>query len=356
MKTKENKKPIGSLINDIHLTKDNGALVKDIIKQVIVICRKRKIKNIFCGGDIFTSRSGQPLSCLTDWGEILHEIEKEGLNFEAIPGNHDKTDDDDERSYLDVYQKSMNVHRRGEYKVFSGVVVAFIPYFQDEKWLEEYDRICQEILESEDIDEDCVKILITHSGFDGVMNNDGSKVESIIKPSMFKGWDKVLIGHYHNASELAENVIYTGSAYQNNYGETITDKGCTIIYDDGSIEFVPLKFPKYIKEVVDVNDKDTLQNLIEKYEGEDYHHIRFIFKGSKVDANKVDTAALAKLGIDARFEAVETEEAVASALSESDAIISCDRKSIMKDFVKFCSENKIKGKHLQYGLKLIKSI
>ena len=346
------KKAIGVLVNDIHLNKDNGELVKNIMNQVISLCLERKIKNIFCGGDVFTNRSGQPLSCLTTWSEILREIEKAGLNFEAIPGNHDKTDDDDERSYLDVYQKSMNVHRRGEYKVFSGVVVAFIPYFQDEKWLEEYDRICQEILESED--EDCVKILITHSGFDGVMNNDGSKVESLIKPSMFKGWDKVLIGHYHNASKLAENVIYTGSAYQNNYGETLTDKGCTIIYDDGSVEFVPLKFPKYIKEIIDVNDNETLRNLIDKYDGEDYNHIRFVFRGSKVDASKVDKETLSRLGIDTKFEAEETGANIMAA--EETGTISFDRKSIVKDFVKFCSENGIREKRLQYGLKLIKSI
>lgn len=348
------KKAIGVLVNDIHLNKDNGELVKDIMNQVISLCLERKIKNIFCGGDVFTNRSGQPLSCLTTWSEILREIEKAGLNFEAIPGNHDKTDDDDERSYLDVYQKSMNVHRSGEYKVFSGVVVAFIPYFRDEKWLEEYNRICQEILESEDMDEDCVKILITHSGFDGVMNNDGSKVESLIKPSMFKEWDKILIGHYHNASKLAENVIYTGSAYQNNYGETLTDKGCTIIYDDGSIEFVPLKFPKYIKEIVDVNDNETLRNLIDKYDGEDYDHIRFVFRGSKADASKVDKETLSRLGIDAKFEAEETGAAIMAA--EETGTISFDRKSIVKDFVKFCSENGIREKRLQYGLKLIKSI
>ena len=63
--------------------------------------------------------------------------------------------------------------------------------------------------------------------FDGVANNDGSKVESIIKPSMFSDYKSVLIGHYHNASKIAKNVFYTGSAYQNNYGENITDKGFT---------------------------------------------------------------------------------------------------------------------------------
>lgn len=359
-KVKKLKKALGLFITDIHLNKDNIELIKDLFSQLSMICAQLGIKRIFCAGDIFTNRSGQPLSCLTAFKEILEELNKCNISFLAIPGNHDKTDDDDERSYLDVYTDfNFQLFRSGEIKIFPETVVAFIPYFKDERWLKEYEEICGKIEDcyiDGDIDDSFSKILITHSGFDGVMNNDGSKVESLIKPSMFKGWDRVLIGHYHNASQLAENVIYTGSLYQNNYGETITDKGATIIFNDGSVRHIPLRFPKYIKEVVDVNDKDTLRNLLDKYEGEDYDHIRFVFRGSKADANKIDTAALAKLGIDAKFEAQETEDAVAAALSENDAIISCDKKSIMRDFAKFCSENKIRGKHLQYGLKLIKTI
>lgn len=353
------KIPVAIIITDTHLTKDNGELVKSIYNQVIKIAKERGIEYIFHAGDVFTCRSGQPLSCLTDWKEISDKVCKAGIREHEIPGNHDKTDADDERSYLDMYVSiNKTVHRKGEVVIISeDIIVAFIPYFHDEKWLDEYNNVC-EIVDSmfidKDVNKDCKKILITHSGFDGVMNNDGTSVSSIIKPSMFKDWDKVLIGHYHNASKLADNVIYIGSAYQNNYGETITDKGCHIIYDDASLEFVPLKFPKYIKEVIDVNDKDTLRNLIEKYDGESYDNIRFIFRGNKSDASKVDLSELAKLGIDAKFEAIESEEAML--LSETDTIMVCDKKSIIRDFTKFCSENKIRGKHLQYGLKLIRSL
>ena len=120
---------------------------------------------------------------------------------------------------MDVYSEPcVKLYRSGCRKFIDGCVVAFIPYFKDEKWLEEYKKVEGQIednLIDRDIDSDTPLILITHSGFDGVVNNDGSKVSSIIKPSMFEAWTKVLIGHYHNASKLADNVIYTGSAYQN---------------------------------------------------------------------------------------------------------------------------------------------
>jgi len=356
---KNSKKALGVLVNDIHLDKDNGKLVKDIFNQLVVLCEEYKTKRIFCGGDVFTNRSGQPLQCLTDWKEILQKLTKEKIELHVIPGNHDKTDSDDEKSYLDVYSEPcVNLYRSGSRKLINGCVIAFIPYFKDEKWLEEYQKVEEQIsdnLQEQDIDLDTPLILITHSGFDGVVNNDGSKVSSIIKPSMFKSWTKVLIGHYHNASKLADNVIYTGSAYQNNYGENIIDKGFTVIFDDGSIKFVPSKFPKYIKEIIDANDKETLRNLLEKYEGEKYNHIRFIFRGKKTDCETINIGEIqGKYGIDCKFESNEATEAIE--ISESDSVLLYDKKIITKDFLKFCSENKIGGNKFKYGFNLIKQM
>lgn len=350
------KHAIGILVNDIHLDKDNGDLVKDIFIQLINLCKKYDTNRIFCGGDVFTNRSGQPLKCLTDWKEILVMLTKEHIELHVIPGNHDKTDSDDEKSYLDVYSEScINLYRQGDAKVFDGCVVAFIPYFRDEKWLQEYERVISIMEDNLEIDDSWPTILITHTGFDGVVNNDGSKVSSLIKPSMFELWDNVLIGHYHNASKLADNVIYTGSAYQNNFGENVVDKGFTVLFDDGSIKFVPSKFPKYIKEVINVDDKETLMNLLEKYEDEEYDHIRFVFRGKKTDCEKINIVEIqGKYGIDCKFESTEEKEAIE--LSESDNVLEFDSKAIKKDFIKFCADNQIVGKKLTYGLSLIKSI
>ena len=170
---------------------------------------------------------------------------------------------------------------------------------------------------------------------------------------MFSDYDKVLVGHYHNASKLCSNVYYTGSAYQNNYGENITDKGFTIIYDDASIKFVPSRFPKYIKETIDANDKETLMNLLEKYEGEEYDHIRFVFTGKKSDCQKINIADIqGKYGIDCKFLTKECNEAIY--LSENESVLEYDKKAIEKDFIKFCSENLIRGENLKYGLSLIR--
>lgn len=352
------KKAIAVLVNDVHLDKSNGDLVKDIFRQIIQVCKDFKTDRIICGGDVFTNRSAQPMICLTDWKEILDMLRKAKVYLDVIPGNHDKTDPDDERSYLDVYSyPEVILHRKGESCIIGGHVFVFIPYFTDEKWLEEFkkaDGIRESQFAEGDADEDACSFLITHSGFDGVTNNDGSKVSSIIKPSMFSNYTKVLIGHYHNASKLGDNVYYTGSAYQGNYGESIKDKGFTVIFDNGTIQNIHSRFPQYIKEVVDVNDNEAVKKIIEKYKDDNQNHVRIVFKGKKVDIQKINVAEISKYGIDTKFESIEENEAVDNSTTE-DALC-YDKKSIMKDFIKFCSENNIKGNNLKYGMNLIKEL
>ena len=347
------RNPIFILINDIHIDKQKGELVKDIFRQVFEIAKSKKIYTIIIGGDVFTNRSGQPLDCLSAFQDIVSEARDRNIDIIAIPGNHDKTDPDDNRSYLDIYRGNNNltVKDRASLVTFNDCCVALIPYFGEEKWLQELKDITEKIDKSIKTSS---RILITHIGFDGVKNNDGSEVCSILKSDSVTCFDKVLVGHYHDASKVGKNIYYTGSAYQNNYGEGIIDKGCTIVYNDATTEHVDLKFPKYIKHVIDVNDSETLRNLIEKYEGEDYDHVRFIFQGKKVDASKVDLNFISSKGIECQFESIEEKEAINDSINIDS--LNYDKRSISKDFLKFCSENQIKGKHMKYGLNLIKGI
>ena len=358
-KLRKDVNPIFILLNDIHIDKSNGELVKDIFRQVIDIAVQKDISYIIIGGDVFTNRSGQPLDCLNTFQDILDMTAEKDIIINVIPGNHDKTDADDERSYVDVYRgnRLFTIIREGCSKIIGGCPVAFVPYFGDEKWKKEFNKargITEDQYQEGDIDGNTPAFLITHIAIDGVRNNDGSEVFNDLKPGMFDLYTKVFVGHYHNASKIGKNVYYTGSAYQKDFGENITDKGCTIVYDDGNFEFVPLKFPKYIKHIINVNDSETLRNLIEKYEGEEYNHIRFIIRGRKVDASKIDINGIESKGIQCQFESVEEKEAIDNSV-DADAL-NYDKRSVTKDFIKFCSENNIKGAHMKYGLSLIKNL
>ena len=164
-----------------------------------------------------------------------------------------------------------------------------------------------------------------------------------------------MIGHYHNASQLGKNVFYTGSAYQNDFGENIVDKGFTVIYNDGSTKFVASHFPKYIKQTIAADDTESLKNLLENYEGETYDHIRFVFVGKKTDCQKINIAEIqGKYTIDCKFECNEEKEAIE--ISESDSVLCYDKKAVIKDFFKFCADEGIRGAEMKYGLELVKNI
>lgn len=341
-------KPIALLVNDPHLNKDNISLVVDIFDQALNVCSERGITRVILGGDMVTNRSGQPLSVLKALELIFTKFSEKSITLWGIPGNHDKTNPDDYDSYLDLFKNFENVRifDKPSIQVFKGVNFWFMPYFSEEKWIEEFKKLEHSNKNKKDI-------LITHIAFDGVKNNDGSEVISSLKPSDFKEFSKVFIGHYHNASKIGENLYFTGSAYQNNFGESIIDKGFTVIYDDCSHKLIKSKFPKYIKKVVDVNDRETIRNLVEEYEDSD-DKIRFVLRGKKVDCEKISISEFNKRGIDIKFEVQETIEAIE--LSESESVMSFDKKDIIKDFMNFCKENSINGKKMSYGFNLIKNI
>lgn len=348
---KKIKKPIAILVNDIHLTKDNGGLVKNIINQISAYSVNKEIDCIIFGGDIFTNRSGQPLSCLLDFKEIIENCLDPFSEIHIIPGNHDKTNPNDMSSYLDVFDNYGNVylHRGAEFgNAISGCQFTFIPFFSDEMWMQEFKRISKYKL-----NKGYHNFLVTHIGIEGVRNNDGTEVDSVIKNNMFENYDAVFVGHYHNRSKVGKNIYYTGSAYQSNYGEDI-EKGFTVIYDDGTFKCESTKFPRYIKEVVQANDRESIYNLVEKYEGEEYNHIRFEIVGSRVDCEKVVAMNIEGCGIDCKYKTIEQNNALE--IAENDNVSCYDKKTIIQDFVSFCKENNISGKQMQYGLKLIKEI
>ena len=357
MKKKQNSKPFAVVVTDVHLDRGNSDLVKDIFDQLVSLCHERGIGNVICAGDVFTTRSGQPLECLSAWQEILATLRDHKIVIDVIPGNHDKTDGNDECSYLDVYDGAsrwLRLHRVGSTEYFGNgsVRVDFIPYFGTQRWMEEFESAegYDDVAEGYEL-----KVLVTHVAFNGVKNADGSTVEDGIKVGVVSDYDLVICGHYHDRSKVGSNIHYVGSAYQNNYGEGCVDKGFAILYEDGSIEYVQSRFPRYIKETIQATDRETLANLLEKYGDKEgrVDHVRFEFVGKKADLERLDVTELqTRYGIDCKFSSVEEREAVEIATGED--VLNYDVSSVTKNFYRFCAENNIRGAELKYGVGLIK--
>ncbi len=252
------KQAIAVWITDTHLSDDTIEINKSIFAQVFVLCDQLNVKTIIHGGDIFTSRRGQTEAVLLAWKDIIDDAAEQNIKIIAIAGNHDKTNLNSDRSFLHVFDghPGFKVMEAGDALLNSVVDLYFLPYYDEALTYPEKLAYVDGLVE-----EDKINILCTHVGVDEALTNGGVKLESEIKKDVFKKFNHVLIGHYHDRQILeGEKIIYTGSGYQANFGED-ENKGVTVIYDDKeAFEFIQLEFRKYV--TVDLLPADLDKQLV----------------------------------------------------------------------------------------------
>ena len=348
------KKAIALQITDTHLSINNIDLVISIFKQAVDICKKENIKILIHLGDWFNNRQGQPDYLLVIHQEIIRLFEEAKIIILTKAGNHDRTDLDSWYSYITVfnsdYFKVVDGHD-GRYRVMlqKGIYGHFLPFFKSDKYLEQLAILKKDIVKGEK------NICFTHIGVNGVKNNDGSKVEGRITQDLFKEFDATFIGHYHDSSELPNSIKYIGSAYQANYGERIDDKGFHLLYNDCSTKFIPSKFPKFIKIKINASDKTEIQNALELYSDKKYENdnIRFLFFGKQTDIDKIknDLSKFTEAGIEVKTETEEQEENMNKIIN--DEFIEFNSKTIKKEFIQYCVNNKIPSDKRKFMLDIL---
>lgn len=334
------------LITDTHLHKNNVELVKDIFRQAIDLCIQHQIKKIYHLGDFFTSREAQPLQVLIEAKEIFLMIKDAGLEMDIIPGNHDKVDLNSQLSYLHAVEKNDSIRlidNTYDQMLSNEVNILYLPYFKEK---ESYLQKLKEV--SDLIRKDKVNVLLTHISINGVNNNDGSVVENEIKQELFKKFNYVYVGHYHNKQSNG-NINYIGSSYQADFGEDEI-KGFQFLMNDGSVEMILSKFPKYIKEKIDIEDKEALKKFEKKYTNSS-DKIRVVLTGDKTKLQAFNKENLHDKGIDVKFESDELNSNFDISNNEIQVF---DRSNISKAFDSFCTINKIEDK--EFGDKFLDKI
>lgn len=297
------KQPVGIWVTDTHLSENTVEINKHIFSQLFTLCEQLGVHQIFHGGDIFTSRKGQPEVVLNAFKGILDAAAEKQVRILAIPGNHDKTSYVSDSSYLDAFNghPALTVLEAGSSLRYdhgtSMMNIFFLPYF-DESLM--YGERLQQIVGQ--LADDELNILFTHIGIDGVKNNGHVNIENDVKQDLFDMFYLVFVGHYHDRQTLGsrDHIVYTGSAYQANFGED-DQKGCTVLYDDGSFEFINLDFPQYI--TIEVLPEDLTGELIQMATNKlSESKIKFKVKQEIGDDKKPYVAELEKLGVKVEIE------------------------------------------------------
>lgn len=346
-------KPIAVMLTDTHQDEGNLELVEDIFDQLLALCVSLGLKYCFHLGDMFNNRTKQSLELLLLLKKIIKKFEEQRIILYCIGGNHDKVDLEDKTSYLSVYKgtsKNFVLFEDAGYVVIDDICYCFLPYFL-ESGGEVAEQLSNLIEQIEDIEEP--KVLMTHLAIEGVRNNDGSVVDNDLTKDLFKFFDKVFVGHYHNKQSLSKKIQYIGSAYQSNFGED-DRKGFTVLRNDLSTKQVISNFPKFIHVKINAdNEQEVISYLSEN--GQTKNNIRLTIIG---DRDKLATTQrrLSKYdhNIDIRYEDISEN------LSFDEDVVHTtmqfDNKNLMKHWLKYSSSNDCPKQVRDDGFELLKSL
>lgn len=327
------------LLNDIHISKDNIPAFKANWQEAIDICRKMDVKEIAIGGDLFFSRAAQTLDVLLAVHDALLTAAEHGIHVTIAEGNHDKVNQENERGYCHVFNQHSNVLVCDEYVSLPlgddcRFVLHMMGYFpEDGSFCTRLDRLKEEALDPKRLN-----FLYIHEGINGALAQPNDKE---LPAKIFEEFDKVFVGHYHNRTIIDKTRIeYIGSSRQHNFGED-EEKGYTVIYTDGSHEFIKNQANTRYR-VIDVAAERAglhLMDELREIDADGRYKVKVRVHAPQAAMKSVDKAALLDAGatkVELIADDEEMLEVAASSLFEK-----FDSHRIRETYEEFCREKQI---------------
>lgn len=327
------------LLNDIHISKDNIPAFKANWQEAIDICRKMDVKEIAIGGDLFFSRAAQTLDVLLAVHDALLTAAEHGIHVTIAEGNHDKVNQENERGYCHVFDQHSNVLVCDEYVSLPlgddcRFVLHMMGYFpEDGSFCTRLDRLKEEALDPKRLN-----FLYIHEGINGALAQPNDKE---LPAKIFEDFDKVFVGHYHNRTIIDKTRIeYIGSSRQHNFGED-EEKGYTVIYTDGSHEFIKNQANTRYRVIDVVAERAGLHLMDElrEIDADGRYKVKVRVHAPQAAMKSVDKAALLDAGATkVEFIADDEEmlEVAATSLFEK-----FDSHRIRETYEEFCREKQI---------------
>ena len=327
------------LLNDIHISKDNIPAFKANWQEAIDICRKMDVKEIAIGGDLFFSRAAQTLDVLLAVHDALLTAAEHGIHVTIAEGNHDKVNQESERGYCHVFDQHSNVLVCDEFVSLPlgddcRFVLHMMGYFpEDGSFCTRLDRLKEEALDPKRLN-----FLYIHEGINGALAQPNDKE---LPAKIFEEFDKVFVGHYHNRTIIDKTRIeYIGSSRQHNFGED-EEKGYTVIYTDGSHEFIKNQANTRYR-VIDVAAERAglhLMDELREIDADGRYKVKVRVHAPQAAMKSVDKAALLDAGatkVELIADDEEMLEVAASSLFEK-----FDSHRIRETYEEFCREKQI---------------
>ena len=335
--------PLALLFSDPHVSKDNIAEFSKNWDEMVSICKRERICDIIVNGDMFTSRASQTLMTLLAVKNKLVYTALQDIFITISEGNHDKVDPNVIEGYNHIWCGLKNVevvdyHKALYWEGCDFVVLVLSYYPENGSFLEILDKAVDETKQAYPnvVKSEANIILCIHEGVHGALGDFDIPNELPQEPLL--GFKAVLCGHYHNRCKIkSTNIEYIGSSRQHNFGED-EEKGYTILYSDGSYQFVKNEVnTRYRTIEIGADEVDSLQIAQDpRYKN------KIKVKCTDQQAKLFDKQKFLDLGFD------KVEMVAASIVDRTVAASGIQEKydiiGIKKEYQGYCDENSIDSK------------
>lgn len=331
------KEAVALLINDIHVSKDNIAEFHKNWDEALEICQSHHIEYLIVGGDMWMSRSAQTLDTLLAVREsILKATKQYNLYVIVANGNHDLVNQEAILGYNHIFSDYESVEVIGEYTTIelsdelSLYVMSYFP--ENGSFIERLSDLQQ------NIDDQKKNVLYIHEGIRGGL---ATPSDDELPANIFKSFDSVLVGHYHNRKQIPGTKIeYIGSSRQHNFGED-EEKGYTILYTDGSTQFIKNEVNQRYKVIeVDVAEMDDdFMEMLAKIKADSRYKVKVRVKCNSAQSSAVNKQQLAEAGAN-KIELV-TEQTEVIRTDHQSITQKFDKSGIKEEYTNFCTQKSI---------------
>ena len=338
------KQAIALLINDIHVDKDNIAEFNKNWDEALTICQREGICDIVVGGDMFTARSSQTLATLLAVRHALDRAVAKDIYVTIAEGNHDLVEQEEIEGYNHLFRGLRGIEVVDTHKAmywdgcnFCLLVMSYFP--EEGSFLDKLEQAVQDtiIQLNTDITGEHQILLYIHEGVHGALGDFDIPGELPQEP--LQGFKAVLCGHYHNRCKIKGTKIeYIGSSRQNNFGED-EEKGYTILFDDGTTEFVKNQVnERYATVEIDADNLSELDDYFADGAMSNYK-VRIKVRCSEQQAKVFDKQKLLEMGfnkVEMQTGKEKPKDVAASGIDEK-----YDKQGIKKEYQLFCAEKEI---------------
>lgn len=247
----QTRKPVAVLISDIHFNITTLDMAKQALMQAVTRANEENL-SLIIAGDLHDTKANLRGECVKAMLDCVKAVNTKSTFI--LRGNHDAINEKSEEHSLEFLKPYARVIEKPNiYYVgpsYETIRVNFIPYQHDKE------KCVKALMDSE-------KTLVTvmHQGLESSQSGDYIQDKSAITRADVAGL-RVISGHYHTRQTIdlpdGGQWDYIGNPFSLNYAEANDPpKGFQVLYNDGSLEFVPTNLRKHVVLEATVIDDGT---------------------------------------------------------------------------------------------------